>query len=131
MTSNEVLIADNSTIDAAYMKVMLERNGWKTDVVTDGIEVLQRLKEKHYPLVILNGRLRRLSGEDTIKRVRELQKNASQQSVIIGTVGSTLMTERNKLINAGANDCVSKPVYQDSLLETIQVNMVGQARATA
>lgn len=131
MLENEVLIADNSPIDAAYMRVMLERNGWKAEIVTDGLEVLQKLKERAYPLVILNGRLKRLTGEETIRRVREMEKTLNQRSVIIGTVGTTLENERNKLIQAGADHCVSKPVYQQILLEVIQAAMMGQARATA
>ncbi len=131
MCENEVLIADNSPIDAAYMRVMLERNGWKAEVVTDGIEVLQRLKEKAFALVILNGRLKRLTGEETIRRIREMEKSLNQRSVIIGTVGTTLENERKKLILAGADQCVSKPVYQQILVELIQATLMGQAGATA
>jgi len=131
MLENEVLIADNSPIDAAYMRVMLERNGWKAEVVTDGLEVLQKLKERAYPLVILNGRLKRLTGEETIRRVREMEKTLNQRSVIIGTIGTTLENERKKLILAGADQCVSKPVYLQILLEVIQAAMIGHARATA
>jgi len=116
---NNVLVAENKGIDAAYLRLMLERNGWKADIVTDGEEALRRIEEKQYAFLLISNNLNSLKGTEVIGKIRESEAISQSHLPILGVASCSLVSERKKYLNAGVDYCITKPVYQRSLFEII------------
>lgn len=115
-----ILIAESEAIDAAYLRYMLEKEGWQTEIVTDGEEVLQRIRRQKYFMVMLCGKLSGMEGVEVALRVRELEKQLEYHPFLVGLCNSTVQEERRRFMSAGTDYCLHKPVYRQALFEIIQ-----------
>jgi DNA-binding response OmpR family regulator len=116
----QALIADISPIDAAFMRMMLEKNGWKADIVMDMNEVQKKLQENSYALVFVNSQLRKLSSQEAIPQLKTIEKESSEHFVIVAMLNTTLTSERKSVMEAGADFCLLKPIYQNHLQEILK-----------
>jgi DNA-binding response OmpR family regulator len=116
----QALIAEISPIDAAFMRMMLEKNGWKADIVMDMNEVQKKLQENSYDLVFVNTQLRKNSSQDAIPQLKTLEKESTEHFVIVAMLNTTLTTERKSVMEAGADFCLPKPIYQHQLIEILK-----------
>jgi len=116
---HKILVADNKDIDAAYMRLMLERNGCKTEIVNNGQDVLEKIKSNDYSLVVMNEQLFQMDGAETVKKIRELERTGQKRTPILGLTSYSLSNEKKKFQNAGLDYCLSKPVYKNNLTDIL------------
>lgn len=112
-----ILIADDTETNRAVLEAQLEIMGYRVDMVCNGEEVLRALKERSYDVILMDIRMPILDGMQTTKRIRT--KNTIKQPHIIAVTASAIKGDREKFINCGINDYVSKPVFADKLVAAL------------
>jgi CheY-like chemotaxis protein len=117
-TTKNVLVADSQSIDAAFLRLMLERNGYKADVVADGNEVMERLKSNKYAFVLINGNLRSSDGSSVARQIRANEQEG-EHTIIVGITPTSLAKEARDFIQAGVDATLAKPVYNPQLNEVL------------
>jgi CheY-like chemotaxis protein len=81
----------------------------------EGIELLKH--ESGIEAVLMDVMMPGLDGLDTMRLIRQL--DGYQQLPIIAVTAKAMMGDRDKCLEAGANDYVAKPVNMDQLLATL------------
>ena len=116
--NEEVLLVDDSTTQANYIKEVLEKLLLKVIVVKNGIEALDILdKEEKISLVLTDYEMPVMDGLELTKKIRE-HKNYNQIPIII----TTSINDNNLKINFykyGANDILIKPILQEELISKV------------
>lgn len=115
-----VLIADDDVRNIFSLTKSLEN--YKMNVVTalDGKEALQKLHENpSIDVVLLDMMMPQMDGYETARRIREnyLWKNLP----VIAVTAKAMTGDREKCINAGASDYITKPVDIDQLMSLLRV----------
>lgn len=87
------------------------RKSYVIDVVENGEDALEKVKSIEYGVILLDLGLPGMSGLDVCKNMRLLKVN----NPILVLTGNTEMTDRINLLNAGADDYVTKPFNTDEL----------------
>ena len=118
--NNKAIIAETKSIDGAYLRLMLEKQGWQADVVDNSDEVISRLEATDYQLVLINRNLLGSDGLETTRKIRAWEKRKGKKVNIIGIASYTIEEERKKLLHAGADYCIAKPIYKKSLAEALE-----------
>lgn len=115
--SEKVLVAETRDIDAAHLKLMLERNGCETEIVKKGIDILRKIESNQYSLIILNDKLQDIDGIDIVKQVREAEASSEGNTrvPILGLTSYSLPAMKKKFQSSGIDYCLSKPVYKNKL----------------
>lgn len=120
LNNKTVLIADDDVRNIFSLSKSLEN--YKMNVVTalDGREALQKLEEHpSVDVVLLDMMMPQMDGYETAKRIRE---NPRWRNLPVIAVTAKAMTgDREKCINAGASDYITKPVDIDQLLSLLRV----------
>ncbi|MCE7068500.1 response regulator [Dyadobacter sp. CY326] len=115
-----VLIADDDVRNIFSLSKSLET--YKMNVLTalDGKEALQRLEENpDVDVVLLDMMMPQMDGYETARRIRE---NYQWRNLPVIAVTAKAMTgDREKCINAGASDYITKPVDIDQLISLLRV----------
>ncbi|MCF2494567.1 response regulator [Dyadobacter chenhuakuii] len=115
-----VLIADDDVRNIFSLSKSLEN--YKMNVLTalDGKEALQRLEENpDVDVVLLDMMMPQMDGYETARRIRE---NYQWRNLPVIAVTAKAMTgDREKCINAGASDYITKPVDIDQLMSLLRV----------
>lgn len=120
----KVLIIDDETQIRKFLDIALRAQGYKTLLAETGQQGLETLALHGADLVVLDLGLPDLDGLEVLRQLREW----SQVPVIILSVRAD-ETEKVALLDAGANDYVTKPFSVQELMARIRVmlrNSLGQ-----
>lgn len=115
-----VLIVDDDVRNIFSLTKALENVQMNIVTATDGKEAMERLKEhKKIDLVLLDMMMPQMDGYETARAIRQ---NAIWKKLPVIAVTAKAMTgDREKCIEAGASDYITKPVDIDQLLSLLRV----------
>ncbi|WP_263833891.1 response regulator transcription factor [Sulfurospirillum oryzae] len=115
----KVLIVEDDTKIAAFLKKGLEEEYFCVDVCDNGEDAIYLAGINAYDVIILDIMINGLQGDDVCKKLRE-QKIAIP--IIMLSAKSTISDKVN-LLNLGADDYLTKPFSFDELLARIHVQL--------
>ncbi len=118
-TQRKILIVDDNQINVSILTEILEEYQLKS--VNDGISALKVMEEYQPDLVLLDIMMPDLNGYEVCQKIR--QNPSMHQSKIIMVSAKTLLSERIKGYEVGADDYVTKPFDDGEMLAKIKVYM--------
>ena len=113
---SKILLVD----DAAFMRMMvkdaLTKNGF-TDLyeASDGVEAVDKFKEIHPDLVIMDITMPNMDGLEALKAIKQIDANANV--VMCSAMGQEAMVI--EAIKSGAKDFIVKPFKPERILKTV------------
>ena len=113
-----ILVVDDESAICNMLSVNLLANGFKVDLAFSGGEALKHAAEFHPHLIVLDLGLPDMSGLEVLKRLREW----TDIPVVILTVSDDEKT-KVELLDAGADDYLTKPFSVPELLARIRVGL--------
>lgn len=112
----KILIADDEKELTRAVKIILEHNNYFVDIVENGLEVLDKIKNNVYNLIILDVMMPRLDGIQTVLKMRE-HKN---KTPVLFLTAKTLIDDKVMGLDSGGNDYMTKPFNKKELLARIR-----------
>lgn len=110
-----ILIADDEETYRFTLSSLLETEGFKPDIVEDGVQVINAVQKKPYDLVLLDLKMPKVDGLEALKFIKE---NFPDVEVIMLT-GTGDVKIAVECMKAGAYDYLTKPYTSEELLSTI------------
>jgi signal transduction histidine kinase/ActR/RegA family two-component response regulator len=118
LAGRKVLVVDDDIRNVFAMTSALETHGMKVLHAESGKEAIDTLKrERNIDLVLMDVMMPGLDGLDTMRIVRGLE--GYRALPIIAVTAKAMLGDREKCLEAGANDYIAKPVNVDVLLATL------------
>lgn len=115
-----VLIADDDVRNIFSLTKSLEKHKMKVISAVDGREALQRLEEHpETAIVLMDMMMPELDGYESTRKIRQNPK--FKNLPVIAVTAKAMMGDREKCIQAGASDYISKPVDIDQLVSLLRV----------
>jgi CheY-like chemotaxis protein len=102
-----------------YLAGFLRSQGWKVDTAANGLVALEKFAVGVYDLVLMDGQMPKMDGFETSRRIREMEKEDGKHVPIIAITGYAIPGDRERFLEAGMDDYVSKPIDERKLLEII------------
>ncbi|MCS7019326.1 MAG: ATP-binding protein [Cytophagales bacterium] len=114
-----LLVEDNETNRIVASKFM-EKWGIKPDIAINGVQALQAFRQQSYQLILMDLQMPEMDGFQTAAAIRQLEAAKNLPPVpIIALTASVLGDVRNKVIQAGMTDYISKPFHPEELYRKI------------
>ena len=104
-----LLLADDNPINQKVGLSLLQKLGYRADVAANGLEVLKALEQKVYDLVFLDVQMPEMDGLEASRQIRQRWQEKRRPRIIAMT-GNALLGDREKCLEAGMDDYISKPV---------------------
>jgi CheY-like chemotaxis protein/nitrogen-specific signal transduction histidine kinase len=125
LTDKKVLVVDDDIRNVFALTSALEQHGMRVMHAESGKEGIELLKRNtDIDLVLMDVMMPGLDGFDTMRIVRQL--DGYKTLPIIAVTAKAMIGDREKCIEAGANDYLAKPVNVDVLLATLWRTLQGQ-----
>jgi two-component system OmpR family response regulator len=114
-----ILLVDDDASFANGLKILLEKNGYATDIAASGDEGLQAFLAKAYDIMITDIRM---PGSDGLKLITEVRKRSQTIRVLAMSAGGYVPSEDYLRISKlfGANAVLTKPFVFEQLLVEVQ-----------
>jgi PAS domain S-box-containing protein len=113
-----ILLAEDNVSSQKVVRQMIKRLGCTVDVAANGIEALQALERQPYDLVLMDLRMPEMDGLEATRIIRQLWPDNGPK--IIAITAYALLGDREKCLDAGMDDYISKPVRIEELAEVLK-----------
>ncbi|HEY9865251.1 MAG TPA: chemotaxis protein CheB [Candidatus Obscuribacterales bacterium] len=103
----KILIADDDPINQEFGLLLLKLFNYDADIANNGLEVLELLKKQSYDIILMDMQMPEMDGLTTTKIIRE---SSQTQPWIIAVTANALERDRQRCLEIGMNDYLSKPI---------------------
>ncbi len=114
-----ILLAEDNKINQKVASVILNNMGYEVDIADNGKLAVEKFKEKDYDLVFMDIQMPVMDGMEATKQIRNIEENEHRvkKIPIIAMTANTMEGDREKYLQIGMNDYVSKPFKGDELIK--------------
>lgn len=107
----KVMIVEDHEINQMLVFKWLKKMGFEAiDIANSGIEALENLKTQHYDLILMDCQMPELDGYKTTGIIRQTEHASDKDVPIIAMTAHAMANERQKCLDAGMDDYLSKPM---------------------
>lgn len=112
-----ILLAEDNPVNQKVGKLILQKAGFEIDVVPDGKQALEAHRADPYDVILMDCQMPVMDGLEASRAIRSLD---SPQPVIIAVTANAMLGEREKCLEAGMNDYLSKPFQAQHLVNLVK-----------
>lgn len=124
LTSNpqdwDILLVDDEPDNLAVLEMVLTYSGARVTSKRSAQAALELLRERSFDLALLDIRMPMMSGYDLLKAIRDMHAPDRSDMVLIAITAHAMAGDRERMIAAGFNGYISKPVEVTSIMSTIR-----------
>jgi signal transduction histidine kinase/DNA-binding response OmpR family regulator len=124
-----ILLAEDNPMNQEVARRTLKKLGYHTDVANDGVEAVEAFKQSHYDLILMDVQMPRMSGFEATQCIREQEAEMGSRIPIIAITAHALKGDRERCIEAGMDDYLTKPIDPPKVREIIDHWTQGSEKA--
>ena len=113
-----ILVVDDDKVTRMYMQRLLEKLGFGADVAEDGDQALSMLADGEYDCLLMDVQMPVMDGVEATRRIRTGETGLADIPIIALTAYA-MSGDREKFMDAGMDDYLSKPVDKNELLQML------------
>jgi two-component system CheB/CheR fusion protein len=102
-----ILVAEDVSYNQMLIKLFLNKLGYEYEVVSNGIEVLAKLREKRYDVILMDIQMPQMDGMETTRRI--VAEYAGDRPYIIAVSANSSGEDQAKYLALGMDDAIAKP----------------------
>ena len=116
--TTKILLAEDNKINQKVALKQLEKFGYQADTAITGKEVIRALEKQSYDLILMDVQMPEMDGYEATQKIRAMDNNRKDIPIIAMTANA-MKGDREKCLEAGMNDYITKPVKPQNLLKAI------------
>ena len=114
----EILLVEDNLVNQKVALRYLDRMGYRANAVANGLEAVQALHDQKYDLVFMDVQMPEMDGFTATREIRA-QLPPERQPIIVALTANAMQGDRERCLDSGMNDYVTKPVKADEIAAVI------------
>ena len=120
--SPTILLVDDYPVGRLVGTLMIEHLGYTVEGVSSGAEAIEKIRSatKPYIAILMDVQMPDMNGFEATKIIRKLEQEKGFSNTIIAVTAHALAGDRQRCLDAGMNDYISKPIHPDILAQKLE-----------
>jgi CheY-like chemotaxis protein/HPt (histidine-containing phosphotransfer) domain-containing protein len=115
-----ILLAEDSIVNQRLAVGLLERHGHRLTIANNGREACDRLEHDRFDVVLMDVQMPEVDGLEATRLIRQREQQAGGRVPIIAMTAHALKGDRERCLEAGMDEYVSKPIRERQLLAALR-----------
>lgn len=116
-----ILLVEDVPVNQLVARTILEKFGHRVLFCGNGVEALEMLKNRKFDLILMDCQMPVMDGYETTKRLREgTSGEMNANAPIVAMTANAMLGDRQKCIDAGMNDYITKPFAVEQMKNVIE-----------
>ncbi|HEX3871123.1 MAG TPA: response regulator, partial [Pirellulales bacterium] len=115
-----ILLAEDSPINQKVALGILKRRGHHVDVADNGRDALACLDQRRYDVVLMDMQMPEMDGLHATAEIRRREQQTGAHVPVIAMTANAMKGDRERCLDAGMDDYLSKPISADALLAMVE-----------
>jgi len=126
-----ILVAEDNMVNQKVILAQLKKLGHTADLVANGLEALAALERIGYDLVLMDCQMPEMDGYEASRIIRSMEERHSlpTHTRIVALTASAIESDRQRCLDAGMDDYLTKPVKIDALDAALRRATVARSAA--
>jgi signal transduction histidine kinase len=107
---SDVLVVEDNAVNQLVVANMLQNLGLRVRTANNGREALELLEDHHFDVVLMDCQMPEMDGYQTTAHIRRHRRAELAAIPIIALTANAMVEDRERCLNAGMNDYMSKPI---------------------
>jgi CheY-like chemotaxis protein len=120
----DILVAEDNEVNQILFRTILESTGWRFKIAENGEEAVDFEARYRPKLILMDVSMPVMNGHEATRAIRHKEQDTDRRIAIIGVTAHAIEGDREKCLEAGMDDYLSKPISPDKLEEKIAHWMV-------
>jgi len=116
----KILIAEDNLTNQKYIQSLLKIYNLSPTIVNNGQEAIDALETDNYHVILMDMHMPVLNGIDATIHIRKSNTERIKNIPIIALTAAAYKEDEDKMLAAGMNDFISKPINEEKLLRALQ-----------
>ncbi|MGD9972754.1 MAG: response regulator [Desulfatirhabdiaceae bacterium] len=115
---HRILLVEDNPVSQKMAYITLQKFGFDVDLAENGRQGVSKLMENLYDMVLMDIQMPEMDGLEATRRIRNLEGDLCHTPVVAMTAHA-MAGDREKCLEAGMDDYISKPINRDILLQVL------------
>jgi two-component system sensor histidine kinase/response regulator len=127
----EILLSEDNPVNQKVAARILEKAGHRVTLAANGLAAVEKYKEAEFDLVLMDVQMPVMDGFEATAAIRQLQKERNQYTPIVAMTAHAMKEDRERCLEAGMDEYVSKPFDSKNLMAVIAKLFRGAQESTS
>jgi len=115
-----ILLAEDNPVNQKLALVLLQRRGYQVEVASNGAEAVAAWQRGGYALILMDMQMPEMGGIEATEIIRASESKAGMpRTPIIAMTANAMDEDRERCLDAGMDDYLSKPINADKLFRCL------------
>ncbi len=115
-----VMVVDDVEMNREMVRIILEKHGHRVTMATNGQEAVDAFRKSRFDIIFLDMQMPVMDGYEATREIRALEQGGEGTVPIVAMTAYVMKGDRDKCLEAGANDYLAKPFKPVEVIEILE-----------
>jgi CheY-like chemotaxis protein len=125
--AGRILLAEDNVVNQKLAATFLARDGYDVTVVDNGVEAVAAVRAQRFDAVFMDIQMPMMNGFDATTEIRKIDQARGIHTPIVAMTAHAMQGDRERCLEAGMDDYVSKPISVSELRRALRRLLPGTA----
>jgi CheY-like chemotaxis protein len=115
-----ILVAEDNPVNQKVALGMLRAMGHAVVLANNGVEAVNAWQQEAFDLVLMDVQMPELDGFGAVREIRSREQDSKTHTLIVAMTAHALSSDRERCLDAGMDDYISKPISRKALAQLIE-----------
>ena len=120
----KILLVEDNLVNQKLVLALLRKASYRADIARNGYEAIKALERERYDLVLMDVQMPEMNGFEATRRIRGQESHVLNPDLpIIAMTAHAMKGDRERCVEAGMNDYISKPIDPKQMIDLIEKHL--------